>query len=117
MIDSKNKKGLVWNKLSYQRYKKHGQGQQDLAQSMANMELSDDSMSEPITEEELKSIMLFFRTCIVAKERNDLKVKLRKTVKQREEMIKKKGIQFFEVFPFYFIDPSFVSSLTSILFR
>lgn len=105
MFDTKNKKGLVYNKLTYQKY-----GKKDLAKAMENINLSAsvDCNLQPLTEEEVKAAMLFFRTCIVQNEKETLKFKLKQTIAAREELIKKKGVKFFEVFPFYFIDPELV---------
>lgn len=109
MFDPKNKKGIVYNKITYQKY-----GKKDLHKAIENINLSgsddDISDSQPLTEEEIKETMLFFRTCVVHRDKEMLKEKLTKTIAYREEQIKTKGVKFFELFPFYFIDVDLVCS-------
>lgn len=93
--------------MLYQKYRK-----KDLVDKLANMNLTDSNDNSPpsmiLTEEEKKDA-LFFRTCIVNRDKMDLKIKLEQTIMLREEMIKKKkGIKFYLDFPFYFVDPELV---------
>lgn len=97
----------MYNKIVYQKY-----GKKDLPKAIENINLSDGddeiSDSQPLTEEEINDLMLFFRTCIVRRDKEILKEKLTKTIEYREQQIKKKGVKFFELFPFYFIDVDLV---------
>lgn len=68
----------------------------------------DVSGSEVLTEEEVKAAMLFFRTCVVNRDREQLKIRLKQTIRAREVLIKTKGTKFHQLFPFYFIDPMLV---------
>lgn len=97
----------MYNKFYYKKYRKN-----DLVSAMENMELSTDvdgmDETEELSPEEQKSAMLFFRTCMLDRDRNELIAKLKQTIKARETLIKQKGIKFHQVFPFYFLDPSLV---------
>lgn len=107
LFNAKERKGLVYNKFFYKKYRKN-----DLVSAMENMELSTDVDNmdgiEELSAEEQKDAMLFFRTCMLERDRKELIVKLKQTIKSRETLIKQKGIKFHQVFPFYFLDPSLV---------
>lgn len=110
MYDTKNKKGIIYNKIVYQKY-----GKKDLLRAMENIDLSADSdhhsdLQPLLSEDEIKSTLLFFRTCVVQHQKDTLKEKMKQTVDVRVQLIKKKGVKFFELFPFYFIDPELVCS-------
>lgn len=107
LYDAKNKKGLVWNKISYSKYRKR-----DLVAAVENLNLLDDNDEfeghEPLTEAQEKEILLFFRTCILDRDMDELKVNMQRTIKVREALIRKKGTIFHQTFPFYFIDPKLI---------
>lgn len=77
---------------------------------MENLNLSDNNNNEfePYTESEEQEALLFFRTCIVDRDVDELKIKMQRTIKIREALIKKKGTLFHQTFPFYFIMPTLV---------
>lgn len=77
----------------------------DLDQSIGSVEDAVDQLS---LEEEL-DILLFFKTCIVSRNKEILQLKMKSTIALREKTIKKHEIEFFEMFPFYFVDPDLVS--------
>lgn len=62
---------------------------------------------DELTEEGELEYKLFFRTCIVARDKDILKIRLKKSIKLRETMMKEKE-EFFQIFPFYFIDSDLV---------
>lgn len=103
LYDSKNKKGLVYQKVMYKKYHKKG-----LVKTMSNLVLESDDAEDSLSPEEETTAFLYFRTCIVNKEKDLLKIKLKQTIKAREAAIKKKGTVFFQSFPFYFVDPELV---------
>lgn len=99
----------MYNKIFYKRYHK-----KPIDDAMAGVTLSENNNDrevqeeEDLTEEEELEYKLYFRQCIVAREKPILKIKLQKSIKLREKMMKQKGVEFYEIFPFYFIDPDFV---------
>lgn len=72
---------------------------------------------ENMTLEEELDNLLFFKTCVVSRNRDVLELKMRNTVKLREKTIKKHETKFFEMFPFYFVEPKLVCGLFFNIFR
>lgn len=70
--------------------------------------IQDNSNDDELTQDEELAYQLYFRTCILSREMEILKLKLQKSVKMREKMIKKQGTVFHESFPFYFLNPELV---------
>lgn len=58
-------------------------------------------------EKEL-SCLLYFKTCLVEKEIDILKIKMRQTIDLREKVLRKNDVKFFEAFSFYFVAPDLV---------
>lgn len=74
----------MYNKFVYRKRQKR-----DFVTDLENMSISNDvtETGEPLTNEEEKEILLFFRTCIVDRDLDELKEKMEKTVKLRENII------------------------------
>lgn len=98
---------MVYNTITYRKYHKR-----DLNIEMENLNLSDYNdefgQLEPMTEAEEKEALLFFRTCILGRDMDELKNKMQRTIKVREALIRKKGTIFHQVFPFYFVEPTLI---------
>lgn len=115
LFDLQRKRGYVYHKVIYVRYKKparlkrKGAGQ---AQMNDDDDKDDGNQSGDDNLNELE-YLLFFKTCIVDRDLEVLKIRLRQTIEMREILIKKKGTQFHKTFPFYFIEPSLVSTLSN----
>lgn len=116
MYDYKRKAGLLYHKFVYQKYGKgtrvRGNSDHDIA----------DEESDPSTEltynQELEHL-LYFRTCVVSRDKDVLQIRLKQTISFREKLLKKNETKFPELFPFYFVSPDLVSSpliSTEILF-
>lgn len=60
-----------------------------------------------LSEAEELEYMLFFRTCVVDRDMEILKIKLSQTIALREKSVKK--ATFHKAFPFYFVRPELVS--------
>lgn len=103
LYDAKNKKGFVYQKIVYKKYQK-----KDLVKSMDDLVLKNETAEDSLTPEEEMAIFLYFRTCIVDKEKEILKIKMKQTISARETAIKKKGTIFYQHFPFYFVDSELV---------
>lgn len=102
------RKGIVYNKLFYKRYHK-----KDLHLAMNDMTLSDNENdneeSIDLSREEELDYQLYFRTCMLPRDKEILKIKLRKSISMREQMMKRTKMEFHEIFPFYFLDSDLVS--------
>lgn len=111
MCDAKHKKGAIYNKVCYIKYKKPSNRKRKARGAPIEEELLPENpamaTNEPDEIDEL-SYLLYFKTCIVRQERDILKIKLSKTIEMREALIKKRETEFHKAFPFYFIDPSLV---------
>lgn len=62
--------------------------------------------------------LLFFKTCIVERQIDELQLKLKKSNGIRESLIKKRNTEFHKTFPFYFIEPSLVHNpILNVIFK
>lgn len=66
-------------------------------------EESDDEIDE-------LQFLLFFKTCLVQRDLDILKIKLKQSIDMCERLMEKKGTEFHKTFPFYFVEPSLVRS-------
>lgn len=55
--------------------------------------------------------LLYFKTCIVERDLEILKIKLSQSIEMRESLIKKSIVKFHLTFPFYFVQPTLVSEI------
>lgn len=69
------------------------------------------STLEDLTEDQQTELILFFKTCVVHNDMQELKAKMKETVNFRRSLILKKETRFPELFPFYFVDSELVSYL------
>lgn len=101
------RKGIVYNKLFHKRYRK-----KDLDIAMNNMNLScsenDNGEDVGLTNCEELEYQLFFRTCLLPRDKEILKIKMKQSILMREQMIKNTKMEFHLVFPFYFLDSDLV---------
>lgn len=78
----------------------------------AMTENDNDSMEKNNVDEiDELSCLLFFKTCILDRDIDILKIRLKQSIEMRESLIKKQKTEFHKTFPFYFIEPSLVSDL------
>lgn len=64
-------------------------------------------MNQLTLDEEYENL-LFFKTCIVSRNRDVLELKMENTIALREKTIKKHDTKFVEMFLFYFVEPELV---------
>lgn len=102
LYNSTAKRGIVYNKLVYIKY---GAKRNVIVEAAENIGHCDE---EPLSYTEELDYMLFFRTCVVQREKDVLKLKLRKSIAMREKIIRTRNTDFPEKFPFYFISPDLV---------
>lgn len=62
--------------------------------------------NEYLTEDEKKKHILFFRTCVMPRDKEKLKVLMKATVPFRKELLK--DCDFSDIFKFYFSSPDLV---------
>lgn len=63
---------------------------------------------EKVTLEDEYSFLLFFKTCLLDRDKEILKIKMQQSIALRETTIRKRETKFIEVFPFYFVSPDLV---------
>lgn len=78
----------------------------DVAESLQNLDISDENFSE----DQIEQFMVYFRNCVVSKEKPLLIDRLQQTKKLRNSILKIDKKDIMEIFPFYFTSPDLVSS-------
>lgn len=114
--DLKKQRGYLYNKIRYRKYGKtttkrgrkssNDYGQREVSTGIEVMTLETINENQTIDESE---ILLFFRTCVLDRDLETLKMKLVETIELRENVIKKKNTIFYREFPFYFYRPDLVT--------
>lgn len=110
MYDGKNKRGFIYNKIHYLKYKKPAKRHAKAKNCIVVENETDDCDVESNDDIDELNFLLFFKTCIVDKDLPILKIKLEQSIPMREKLIKKANTEFHKVFPFYFIEPKLVSN-------
>lgn len=80
----------------------------EVSLSESNGEAATDNTEEYLTAEQELEYQLFFRTCNLPHDKDILRIKLKKSIKMRETMIKQNNKEFYQMFPFYFLQPESV---------
>lgn len=105
-------KGILRNKINYRKYKPSKKTTEqhyiDEPEPNGEVECMTEQINEMSVEDEL-TCLLFFKTCIIDRDKEILKIKMKQTIKLREKTIRKRDTKFVEVFPFYFVAPDLVS--------
>lgn len=72
---------------------------------------------ESLSEQEVKAILDFFRHCVVVSQENEIKRKLKDTVKIRFQLVSFAGENFKQIFEFYYVAPHLVCIPLLIFFK
>lgn len=111
LIDLKTKTGLIHNRVHYVKYKKPARQAKKTKTGQSGNNDDDghdiDTHSDDAIDE--VAFLLFFKTCIVERDVDELKKRLEQSIDMRQNLINKKETEFHKVFPFYFVEPSLVS--------
>lgn len=100
MYDARNKKGSFYNGiLNYRRHYKQ----------TADVSFAQDSMFE-MSDEEKENTRLFLKTCVLPRDKNDLKEKMLESKKYRNELITENFDEYKKIWDFYFVCPDLVSN-------
>lgn len=110
LCNYKAKKGTIYHKIHHKTYRAPSKKNKKKAQNSFNPNTTDENgnlidQSNDIDEMEF---LLFFKTCLVDRDIDILKIRLSQSVELRESLIKKNETKFHKVFPFYFIKPTLV---------
>lgn len=77
----------------------------------ANRKIQSTVALDEMTEEEGEEYRKFFKTCVVARQKDMIKQKLRESVQDRKEMMREFADDFGNIFNFYFASPDLVCIL------
>lgn len=115
LIDMQAKSGLIYHRVHYLKYKKPVRlGKKTKSNQLENVDADDvhtDAQLDSAIDE--VAFLLFFKTCIVERDLDELKKRLELSIDMRQNLINKKGTEFHKVFPFYFVEPSLVSRFSN----
>lgn len=103
MYDVVNSKGYIYNALRYRRQKERRSN--ELVPAMNDLYVTD----EDYGEEEKQELQIFFKTCLVHKNKAQLIQKLKQTVEFRCSLLRSNKESLRETFPFYFTSPNLVN--------
>lgn len=106
----KNRRGLIYNRVTYSRYKKQSKNQKGT--SLGGLDdIPEEEEAGGVQNVEMDELefMLFFKSCLVDRDFDVLKIRLKQSIGMRETLLKKKGTEFHKSFPFYFVRPELVS--------
>lgn len=109
----KKKCGAIYNKICYAKYRKPTnrrlkRNETDLPAADENENIVDNGQSDVDLDE--LNFLLYFKTCLVDRDLEILKIKLAQSIKIRESLLEKKIVDLHKTFPFFFIEPKLVSS-------
>lgn len=120
------RKGVLYNKLLYRKYSKSNKKDPSKENVCSGEDLTEDGEAdvgnitanfEQLTLQEELEYLLYFKTCIVGRDKDVLKIKMQQTIKLREATIRKREVKFFETFPFYFVSPDLVNMIEKKQFK
>lgn len=100
----KHKRGHLYHRICYLKYKKPSR------QVEKRVITSAEGIGDAESDNEIDELqyLLFFKTCLVHRDVEILKIKLKQSIGMRERLIERKGTEFHKTFPFYFVEPTLV---------
>lgn len=107
------RKGILYQKMFYRKYvKKNRKCLENPEEMPSEMDDAIATVAEQIhqmsIEEELE-YLTFFRTCLIDRDKEILKIKMKQSICLREKHIRKRETKFAASFPFYFVSPDLVN--------
>lgn len=93
--------------LSEKSFGHNDNHENDVAESLQNLHIDHENFSE----DQIDQFMVYFRNCVVSKEKPLLIDQMRQTKKLRNRILKEDKKDIMEIFPFYFTFPDLVSSV------
>lgn len=85
-----------------------------IPRNIENNNNANDATTETVelTEDKEKEIILFFKNCVVQREKNILQQMMKETVDFRQRLLKNPKTKLHETFSFYFVEPELVMTNT-----
>lgn len=104
----------MYNRVHYVKYRK-GRHAKKTKPDQPEINNGDDNASDNDAQSvdaiDEVAFSLFFKTCIVERDLDELKKRLEQSIDMRQNLINNIDTEFHKVFPFYFVEPSLVSSI------
>lgn len=111
----KKRRGHIYHRICYLKFKKPlRKGKKKVAERSEDTEAMESDEDAEIDELEF---LLYFKTCLVDRDLDILKIKLKQSIQMRECLMEKKGTEFHKTFPFFFVQPSLVRFNLKLTFR
>lgn len=102
----KKRRGHIYHKICYLKFKKPlRQGKKKVAGHSDDIEAVESDDDAEIDE---LQFLLYFKTCLVDRDVDILKIKLKQSIQMRERLMEKKTTEFHKTFPFFFVLPPLV---------
>lgn len=103
----KKRRGYIYHKLCYLKFKK------PLRQAKKRVAAHSEETGGAIESDEDAEIdelqfLLYFKTCLVDRDLDILKIKLKQSIGMRERLMANKGTEFHKLFPLFFVQPHLV---------
>lgn len=103
----KKRRGCIYNKICYLKFKKPLRKKRVAGHALEDAEIGAGESDEDAEIDEL-GFLLYFKACLVDRDLDILKIKLKQSIQMRERLMEKKGTEFHKLFPFFFVQPSLV---------
>lgn len=119
LCNAKAKKGSIYHKIHHKMYRvkpRNEKNKKNAKNNADNLETSyeNGNLIEQNNDVDELEFLLYFKTCLVDRDMDILKIRLGQSIEMRESLIKKKDTQFHKIFPFYFIKPTLVREFCQI---
>lgn len=102
--------GFLYDKLRYKNKKNGRNDENDNAIDTDRLESADTTENIPFETDDENSaeLMQFFKNCVVANDKEELKRKLAESIEFRRQILREPQKPIHEMFGFYFVDPELV---------
>lgn len=105
----KQRRGHIYHKVCYLKFKKPlRKGKKKVAAHTDDTGRIEHVESDEDGEIDELQFLLYFKTCLVERDLDILKIKLKQSIQMRERLMENKGTEFHKTFPFFFVQPSLV---------
>lgn len=110
LINMQGKSGLIYHRVHYLKYKKPARQAKKTKSNQQQDNNRDDAGDDVQSNDSVDEVafLLFFKSCMVERDLDELKKRLEMSIDMRMNLINKKDTEFHTIFPFYFIEPTLV---------
>lgn len=105
--------GYLYDKLRYKKKADKNHNTDDVIDDYPVAAHSESSLDEQMKNE----LMQYFKNCVVDRNKEELKEKLKSCVEFRREILNEPQQPIYKIFGFYFVDPELVKYKINFTFR